>query len=146
MAKEFTVPSSGGCACSAIRYECSAPPLRMVNCHCRDCQLASGSAYSATVIVPATSVRLLRGQCSEHRTVAESGSVAKREFCGVCGTPLFAASLARPEFVGVKAASLDDPACFAAEADVWVASAQPWDHMDPNIPKFPKNRPRSSNA
>ena len=29
---------SGGCACGAIRYECSAAPLMMLNCHCRDCQ------------------------------------------------------------------------------------------------------------
>jgi hypothetical protein len=146
MANSVTVPFFGGCACSAIRYECSAPPLRMVNCHCRDCQLASGSGYSATLIVPASSVRLLRGACKEYQTVAESGSIAKREFCAVCGTPLFAASLARPEFVGVKAASLDDPSWFAAEADVWVASAQPWDYMDPRIPKVPKNRPQGANT
>jgi hypothetical protein len=118
----------------------------MVNCHCRDCQRASGSGYSATLIMPASSVRLVRGECKEHRIVAESGIAAKREFCAVCGTPLFAASLARPELLGVKAASLDDPSWFAPEADVWVESAQPWDHLDPNIPKFAKNRPRPSDA
>jgi hypothetical protein len=32
-------PFSGGCACGAIRYECSAEPIVMGNCHCRDCQL-----------------------------------------------------------------------------------------------------------
>ena len=55
-------------------------------------------------------------------------------------------SLARPYYLVVKAASLDDPSWFAAEADVWVESAQPWDYMDPAIPKFPKNRPRPANA
>jgi hypothetical protein len=25
---------SGGCACSAIRYECDADPVIMMNCHC----------------------------------------------------------------------------------------------------------------
>jgi hypothetical protein len=88
-----------------------------------------------------SSVRLLRGQCTEHRIEADSGNVARREFCAVCGTPLFASSLARSDFVGVKASSLDDPSWFAAEADVWVASAQPWDHMNPSVPKFNKNRP-----
>ena len=146
MATNITVPFFGGCACGAIRYECTAPPLRMVNCHCRDCQRASGSGYSATLIMSASSVRLLRGECKEHRIVAESGNVAKREFCGVCGTPLFAGSLARPDILGVKAASLDDSSWFAPEADVWVESAQPWDHMNPNVPKFAKNRPRPSNA
>ena len=60
----------------------------------------------------------------------------------MCGTPLFARSLARPEFLVVKAASLDDPSWFAPEADFWTDSAQPWDHLDPGIPKFAKNRPR----
>ena len=144
MANHITVPFTGGCACGAIRYECTAPPLRMVNCHCRDCQRASGSGYSATLVMSASSVRLLRGTCREHPIVAESGNVAKREFCGVCGTPLFSGSSARPEFLGVKAASLDDSSWFAPEADVWVESAQPWDPMDPDIPKFPRNRPRPS--
>lgn len=144
MADNLTLPFTGGCACGAIRYECTAPPLRMVNYHCRDCQRASGGGYSATLIMAASSVHVLRGACREHPIVAESGHVAKREFCGGCGTPLFAGSSARPELLGVKAASLDDPSWFAPEADVWVESAQPWDHMDPDIPKFPKNRPRPS--
>ena len=42
---------SGGCACGAIRYEWAADPLIMMNCHCRDCQKASGSAYAAIVVV-----------------------------------------------------------------------------------------------
>jgi hypothetical protein len=29
---------SGGCVCGAIRYECDADPVIMMNCHCRDCQ------------------------------------------------------------------------------------------------------------
>ena len=140
------VPFFGGCACGAIRYECTAPPLRMGNCHCRDCQRASGSGYSASLIMSASSVRLLRGECKEYRVVAESGNVAMREFCGVCGTPLFARSLANPDFLVVKAASLDDPSWFAPEADVWVERAQPWDHMNPSIPKFAKNRPRPPNV
>jgi hypothetical protein len=138
----IAVPFFGACACGAIRYQCTAPPLRMVNCHCRDCQRASGSGYSASMIMSASSVHLLQGHCNEHRVVADSGNVAKREFCGACGTPVFARTLAKPEFLIIKAASLDDPSWFAPEADVWVESAQPWDHMNPIIPKFARNRPK----
>lgn len=140
------VPFSGGCACGAIRYECSARPLRMVNCHCRDCQRASGSGYSATVVMAAASVRVLRGESQRHQTVAASGHRVQREFCSVCGTPLFASSAANPEFLGVKAASLDDSSWFAPEADVWVESAQPWDLMDPQRPKFARGRKRAPDA
>ena len=44
------VPFSGGCACGLIRYTCTAAPLAMVNCYCRDCQRASGGACSPSVV------------------------------------------------------------------------------------------------
>src|SRR5260370_24713374 len=35
----------GGCACGAVRYRLTAPPLIVHACHCRDCQKQSGSAF-----------------------------------------------------------------------------------------------------
>ena len=32
-------------ACGATRYACSGEPLAMLNCHCRDCQQASGAPF-----------------------------------------------------------------------------------------------------
>jgi hypothetical protein len=37
---------SGGCACGALRYECEMDPVFSWNCHCRDCQRASGGIPS----------------------------------------------------------------------------------------------------
>jgi hypothetical protein len=91
----------------------------------------------------ANAVKLTKGQPRHFEKAAESGNIAKREFCPVCGTPLFASSSAAIGYIGVKAASLDHPSWFKPEADVWVASAQPWDCLDPGIPKFDKNRPRA---
>lgn len=135
------VPFQGGCMCGAIRYECTEAPRRMVNCHCRDCQLASGSGYAATLVMARSAIRVTKGRTRRYEKTAESGNIATREFCETCGTPLFASSSGRPGYVGVKAASLDDPGWFRLEADVWVASSQAWDCMDPGVPKFEKSRP-----
>ena len=35
------IPFTGGCACGAIRYECSAEPIMMFKCHFRDCHFRS---------------------------------------------------------------------------------------------------------
>jgi hypothetical protein len=42
---------------------------------------------------------------------------------------------ARPEIVGLRVGSLDDPSEFRPEADIFVKSAHPWDHMNPDLPK-----------
>ena len=42
---------SGGCACGKVRYTCQGKVLYMGNCHCRDCQRATGSAYFPAVLV-----------------------------------------------------------------------------------------------
>jgi hypothetical protein len=55
----MTAPFTGGCACGAVRYECTAEPLGSINCHCRDCQRASGTAYASVLRVPAASFRVI---------------------------------------------------------------------------------------
>jgi hypothetical protein len=38
--------------------------------------------------------------------------------------------------VGLRVGSLDDPSAFRPEADTFVKRAQPWDHMNPELPKY----------
>jgi hypothetical protein len=52
---------TGGYACGAIRYACTADPLLAVNCHCRDCQRASGSAFAAILRLPAAAFSVTKG-------------------------------------------------------------------------------------
>ena len=42
-----------------------------------------------------------------------------------------------PEIVGVRAGSLDDPSLHRPVADIFIKSAQPWDYMNPELPKYP---------
>ena len=38
--------------------------------------------------------------------------------------------------IGIAASSFDDPSAFRPQFDIHVADAQPWDQLDPAIPKF----------
>jgi len=96
---------SGGCACGAIHYECNADPLIMLNCHCRDCQQASGSAYAAIVAVPKAAVQM-RGEPRYHRIV---GKAVERGFCASCGSQVTVKLERLPDLLGLQAGSLDDP-------------------------------------
>lgn len=129
---------TGGCACGAIRYACTAEPLLALNCHCRDCQRASGSAFAAIMRMPAAAFTVTKGAPSFYTVTGDSGNSVSRGFCAECGSPLFSRlSAGLSEVVGVRVGSLDDPSSYRPAMDIFVTSAQPWDHMNPELPKFP---------
>ena len=128
---------SGGCACGAIRYEADADPVLMLNCHCRDCQRASGSAYAAYVMVPKNAVRL-RGEPRYHRLVGDAGMAVERGFCATCGSPVMTRLERLPDLLGLQAGSLDEPAQYQPAMDIFTGSAQPWDYLRPDTQKLPQ--------
>jgi hypothetical protein len=50
----------GSCLCGSVTYTCDADPIASANCHCRDCQKASGAPFTTNVIVPEDSVQISR--------------------------------------------------------------------------------------
>ncbi len=130
------VPFTGGCMCGAVRYECSAEPIVMGICHCRDCQRATGSAFAAALMVPRSAVTIT-GEVKYYGVIGDSGNLVSRGFCPHCGSRLFGTP-ANPDIISIQAGSLDDPSWFKPQAEVYVASAQPWDYMNPELPKFAK--------
>lgn len=133
----ISVPFTGGCACGAIRYECSAEPMLSLNCHCRDCQRFTGSTYTATLIIPKAALTVT-GQPNHYDVPTESGGTARRFFCGDCGSPVHAIPAVMSEVIGLRAGSLDDPSLYVPSVDIWTDSAQPWDWMNPALPKCGK--------
>lgn len=131
---------SGGCACGAIHYECNADPVIMLNCHCRDCQRASGGAYAAIVAVPKVAVQI-RGEPRYHKIVGQSGKAVERGFCRDCGSQVTLKIERLPDILGLQAGSLDDPSTYRPMMDVFTTSAQPWDNMDPKVQKHTHGPP-----
>ena len=118
----MTIHATGGCACGAIRYECSAAAAFAGNCHCRDCQRATGSAFAPLVFVPKSAVTIT-GDVKYYDVKGDSGQIVSRGFCPACGTRLF-----------LNPAMMSD----VPTMDIYTASAQPWDCMNPDLTTFPK--------
>jgi hypothetical protein len=135
----MSAPFFGGCACGAIRYRAEGDPLFAVNCHCRDCQRETGSAYAPVLVVPVANFKLIQGSPKHFDVVTDSGRTARRNFCGDCGSPLFGSG---PDTINIRVGSLDDPSMFRPSQDIYTASAQPWDYMNPDLPKS-SNLPNS---
>ncbi|WP_174875342.1 GFA family protein [Vogesella oryzae] len=127
---------TGQCLCGAIRYTVDVEPLFSGNCHCRDCQRASGSAFTPAMIFPASSV-LISGEARFFESAADSGNSHQRGFCPQCGSQLFASFGSLPGMLGIKAGTLDDTSRYVPQLDFHVASAAAWEVMNPALPKKP---------
>ena len=117
-----STPFTGGCACGAIRYECSAEPMMSLNC--------------TVVGVPAAKVQFTQGSPQYYETTGERGTSVRHGFCPTCSSPLVALPSAYPAMMSLRAGSLDDPSWVRPAAAIWTASAQPLDALNPAIPKF----------
>jgi len=126
----------GRCLCGAVSYSSTVAPVFAGNCHCKDCQRASGGPYTPALMFPAAAVQI-RGTPRYFASRGDSGRTIERGFCPDCGSQLFSRLEGLPGMLGVRAGTLDDAAQFKPQLDFYVASAQPWDHMDPELPKKP---------
>ena len=131
---------SGGCGCGAIRFVCSAQPLAIFNCHCRDCQKASGAPFISAIAVPSAAVTIT-GEPKYHSVRTDSGNTMSRGFCADCGSRLFARISGRTDAIGINLTSLDDPNRYHPTMDIWTSSALKWDHMNPSLRKIAKGPP-----
>lgn len=75
---------AGGCQCGAIRFALTAAPTKISICHCRMCQKASGAPFASFAEIKRSDFAWTRGKPAAFR----SSSIAMRDFCADCGTPL----------------------------------------------------------
>jgi hypothetical protein len=90
--------------------------------------------------VPQRAVKIT-GEVKYYESIPDSGKPTRRGFCPNCGSRLFGRPSVLPDLIMIMAGSLDDPSAYRPGMDIYTASAQPWDHMNPAVPKFPKMPP-----
>lgn len=136
---------TGRCLCGAASYEIHAEPLLAGNCHCRDCQRATGSAYAPVFFVPDGSVAL-QGELRWFAHPGGSGQPVQRGFCPSCGSLLLSRPAAMPGLLGVLAGTLDDPAQYRPQVDVYTSRKVPWQQLAPDACAFAELPPTPTAA
>ena len=84
MSAETKPVLTGGCQCGAIRFALTAAPVKISICHCRMCQKASGAPFASFADIANEDFSWTRGKPASFH----SSSIAMRDFCASCGTPL----------------------------------------------------------
>lgn len=125
--------------CGAVRYELKSEPFDAGWCHCRTCQLTSGSPAMVFASVPVGDFALTQG--AETVKSVASSSFGHRDLCGACGTPFLMRVNHQPETVDFSVATLDDPDAVAPGYHIFWGSKISWFNPADDLPRHDKFRP-----
>jgi len=116
----------GSCHCGAIRYEAVVDPAAVTICHCRDCQVLTGTAYRTTVPTAVADFVLHSGTPRRYVKTAQSGNKRIQAFCGDCGSPIYNAAFENPVTYGLRVGTLAQREALPPQRQKWCRSALPW--------------------
>jgi hypothetical protein len=132
--------ATGHCLCGAVHYTITGEPIRTGQCHCKDCQRASGTGHMSLAFFKESDLHI-SGQTAEFAVTADSGNTNTRVFCPKCGGRLFGRNSARPGVMAVAVGSVDDNAWFKPQAIVYHKARPAWDLMASDVPTFDEMPP-----
>jgi hypothetical protein len=126
----------GGCYCGSVRYKAEGDALFKGQCHCRECQYASGGGPNFVMGLPETSFTYTKGKPKAF-TRTDLDSPVTREFCGDCGTQLLSRAPGMPGAVLIKVGTLDDPSEFGhAQMAIFTIDKQAFHQIPDGLPAF----------
>ncbi|NOI75070.1 GFA family protein [Vibrio coralliilyticus] len=134
---EFPIKAS--CQCGQLSYKLKAVPLKVIACHCQECQKLSTSPYSVTAIVKTEDIEF-QGKLNEWQRIAESGNKNFAKFCGDCGNRVYHYNPDDTATIKLKLkpAGVEYSALFEPQMHVWLSEKQSWVEIPKDIPCFDK--------
>ncbi len=124
--------ATGGCLCGAVRYELRGELRGVYNCHCGQCRRSHGhfGAYSS-VTPDQISFTISRGL-----KWSESSKIARRGFCGDCGSSLFWEPADR-DHLAIAAGSFDQPSGLITLGHIFTDDKGDYYTIDDDLERWP---------
>ena len=132
----------GGCLCGAIRYRAQGQPHHVSYCHCSQCRRHSGAPVAAFATYASKDVTFEQGALTWYR----SSNIARRGFCATCGTVMAWQGDAHQDWYDIGVGTFDNARDFTLQDHLWLDSALPWFHIDDDLPRYKRERPKSKLA
>lgn len=120
-----TLSQTGSCKCGAIQYSLSGAPLLAYACHCHGCQKATGSAFTLTLVIRTADLEI-EGTPQIVSRASRSGRVVEHSLCPECRGSLFSRAPIAPDYMSIRAGTLDDASWVVPISQSFVESAIPW--------------------
>jgi hypothetical protein len=122
---------SGSCLCAAVRFTVAGPPTTVCLCHCTMCRRGVGAPA-----VPWATFRreglAVEGTVSWYR----SSELARRGFCGACGSSLFFTTEREPHSIDVTVATLREADKLTPRYHSWTPNKLAWEALTDNLPRY----------
>jgi hypothetical protein len=99
--------------------------MRLVACHCKECQRQSGSAFGMAMPVKKESLTVT-GLTKQATRIADSGNEVAGVFCPECGVRIYHVLKSAQDVVSLKPGTLDDTSWLRPGHFIWMKSAQGW--------------------
>ena len=132
--------ANGHCLCGAVSYTIHGKPTRMAQCHCKDCQRASGTGHMSLAFFKKDEVAIA-GKTASYPSTADSGNINTRHFCPTCGSRVYGENSARPGVIGITVGCLDKNDWFSPQAVVYTKGRAVWDKTPEDVPNFERMPP-----
>jgi len=135
---------TGSCLCGRVRFEIHGKPGPFGYCHCKMCQRANGTAFSANVPVRSKYLKWIGGR----DTIAEyeSSPGQFRAFCSRCGSPVYSRRDAAPDAFRIRLGTVDGDPERRSVGHFWVSSKAVWLELADGLPQHPGGSPSHSDA
>lgn len=133
--RDVQYPLEGACQCGGVTYELLAAPMKVMACHCRECQKLSTSPFSVTAVVRREDI-VFHGEMKYWERLSDSGNTNGAWFCPTCGNRMYHVNPAQPEIIKLKPGTLSDTRMLAPQAHVWVSEKQDWFVIPDGVPQF----------
>jgi hypothetical protein len=107
-------------------------PIRLLACHCKECQRQSASAFGMSMLVKKVSLTVT-GVTKQFTRVADSGNEVTGVFCPECGVRIYHVLKSAPDVASIKPGTLDDTRWLRPDLFIWMKSAQGWVPVPDNV-------------
>ena len=121
----------GGCLCGEVRFQAIGEHEVAAVCHCRYCQLRTGSPFGVRVYFQKENLKIKQGTFKSYTLKNESDKEMNFQFCATCGTTLLWDIELFPDLIGTAGGVYDPPTFwYSVDREVFQRSKADFVHID----------------
>jgi hypothetical protein len=126
----------GGCLCGEVRYSVEDDFKSFYQCHCKQCQQLTGSAFASNIITDAENIEWLTG-LEKVKTFAHPTRNFSKAFCVECGSAVPFVNKSKTSLI-IPAGSLSDAPHIEPDANIFTSEQASWLESGMKAEKFKK--------